>query len=194
MCNLYRMTASVDEIARLFGQLSGAPQNLPSYPEIYPNREAPIVRREGGELLLERLTWGVPLPANPKRPVTNVRNLSSNFWRSMLTDPERRCLVPVTQFCEWEGEPGSKRKVWFATADEGLFAFAGIWRPTPQGPRFAFLTTEPNETVGAVHPKAMPVILAPGGYETWLAGPWEEAQQLVAPYPDEGMAAPERGA
>ncbi|WP_243455609.1 SOS response-associated peptidase family protein [Sphingosinicella sp. BN140058] len=46
------------------------------------------------------------------RKVTNVRNLTSPFWRSSLKDPARRCLVPVTGFCEWEGEKGAKREHW----------------------------------------------------------------------------------
>jgi putative SOS response-associated peptidase YedK len=38
---------------------------------------------------------------------------------------------------------------------------------------FAFLTTGPNREVGAIHPKAMPVILTePEELETWLVAPW----------------------
>jgi putative SOS response-associated peptidase YedK len=34
---------------------------------------------------------------------------------------------------------------------------------------YAFLTTEPNAEVGAIHPKAMPVILTtPEEVETWI--------------------------
>lgn len=61
-------------------------------------------------------------------------------------------------------ETGAKRKVWFAMPDGEPFAFAGVWRPTPEGDRMAFLTCEPNATVAAVHPKAMPVVLAPDHY------------------------------
>jgi putative SOS response-associated peptidase YedK len=32
--------------------------------------------------------------------VTNVRNLKSSFWKSMLANPERRCLVPFSRFAE----------------------------------------------------------------------------------------------
>ena len=184
MCNLYRMTATVAEIAKLFGPFGGDRSNLPSFEAIYPNRDAPMLRNVDGKLTLETMTWGVPPPAKASRPVTNVRNLKSPFWRSMLNTPERRCLVPVTSFCEWEGEKGSKRKVWFGRTDTPLFSFAGIWRPAEEGTRMAFLTTEANETVGAVHPKAMPVLLRQEDHETWLTADYEEATALARPFDD----------
>ena len=187
MCSLYQMRASVDELRRAFGPLANDTTNLPVYDAIYPDREAPVLRHVDGAVTLERMTWGVPPPAKVARPVTNVRNLASSFWRSMLTSPERRCLVPVTSFCEWTGEAGSKSKVWFGMADDAPFAFAGLWRPTEEEPRMAFLTCEPNELVGAVHPKAMPVILAADDREGWLTGSYDEIVELARPYPDDAM-------
>lgn len=192
MCNLYRVRSSVDELRRMVGAFDGDRSNFPTYDAIYPNQEAPILRRDDGKLTLETHIWGVPPFGNVKRPITNVRNLKSNFWRNMLTKPERRCLVPVSEFCEWEGEKGSKRKVWFGMKDEAPFSFAGVWRPTDDGPRMAFLTTDPNEIVGAVHPKAMPVILPRDGYDVWLDADWDEAQGLVGPYPDDEMVIVEK--
>jgi putative SOS response-associated peptidase YedK len=50
---------------------------------------------------------------------------------------------------------------------------------------FGFLTTEPNDVVGPVHPKAMPVILTtPEDIETWLTAPAEQALKLQRPLPD----------
>ena len=102
MCNLYTMTATVDELRRVFGPFDGDRDNLPAIGDIYPNYKAPVLRRDGAGLKLEMMTWGFPGPAaNGGRPVTNVRNLASPFWRSALKDPARRCLVPVTKF--WSG-------------------------------------------------------------------------------------------
>ncbi|AZL57758.1 hypothetical protein EI545_02200 [Tabrizicola piscis] len=50
---------------------------------------------------------------------------------------------------------------------------------------FAFLTTEPNAEAGAVHPKAMPVILvAPADWKVWLIAPWPEAASMQQPLGD----------
>ena len=192
MCNLYSMTATVDEMRRVFGPFEGDTANLPPFDEIYPGYSAPVLRRtEDGGLKLEMMKWGFPGPqAAGGRPVTNVRNLSSPFWRNALARPERRCIVPATSFCEWTGETGSKTKVWFGLAEETppLFAFAGIWRPGEDQPFYAFLTCAANQLVGAVHPKAMPVMLSPGEeVERWLGAEMADACVLARPFADTAM-------
>jgi len=199
MCNLYTMTASVDEIRRTFGSFAGDRDNLPRFDELYPGRPAPVLRRaDSGGLKLETMTWGFPGPAAAKgRPVTNIRNLESPFWRSALNNVERRCIVPVTRFCEWTAEPDPatkrKRKVWFGMREEHdqLFAFAGLWRPGD--PRagtsayMAFLTCDANALVGAVHPKAMPVMLRPADALSWLDHDRISACALAQPFADADM-------
>ena len=191
MCNLYSMTATVDEMRRVFGSFDGDTANLPAFDEIFPGYMAPVLcRKDGGGLKLEMMKWGFPGPASAgSRPVTNVRNLSSPFWRNALANPERRCLVPVTSFCEWTGEVGCKSKVWFGMAEDHppLFAFAGLWRPGEGGPFMAFLTCEANQTVGAVHPKAMPVMLRPADAPAWLDSPHADACALARPFEDRSM-------
>jgi putative SOS response-associated peptidase YedK len=99
--------------------------------------------------------------------------------------------VPVTKFCEWTAEPDPltkpKAKVWFGHGEQPVFAFAGIWGPADDGAFMAFLTCQPNATVGAVHPKAMPVMLAPADYDRWLDEDHENACELAVPFADEAM-------
>src|SRR3712207_3297613 len=139
MCNRYRVTAKQIEIAQRYGVnpalLFPEPETLPP-PELFPKRSGWVLRKESGARRLDIMRWGIPLPPTGK-PVTNVRNLASPFWRSMLKTQERRCLVPVTDFCEWSGEKGSKREHWFSLPSQPIFSFAGIWRPTPEGNCFA---------------------------------------------------------
>lgn len=199
MCNLYSMTATVDELRRIFGPFDGDKSNVPPFDEIYPGYQAPVLRRnEAGGLKLEMMKWGFPGPVSAgSRPVTNVRNLASPFWRSALYDPRRRCVVPATSFCEWSAEPDPqtkrKSKIWFGLAEEHppLFAFAGLWRPGAmdlgEGPFMAFLTCDANATVGAVHPKAMPVMLRPADVGRWLDSEREDACSLAQPFEDIAM-------
>lgn len=144
------------------------------------------------------MRWGFPSPPGVpgQRPVTNIRNSASAYWRAWLK-PSQRCLIPVTSFCEYApGHPAVPH--WFALDESRpLFAFAGVWRPW-SGTRgtkaepvegehqlFAFLTCAPNAVVRPVHPKAMPVLLTnEDEYETWLSAPAEEALQLQRPLPD----------
>ena len=60
--------------------------------------------------------------------VNNARDgkLLTAFWRDSFV--KRRCLIPVSQWAEAEGEAGSKTRTWYRLAGHELFAVAGLWR------------------------------------------------------------------
>jgi putative SOS response-associated peptidase YedK len=133
MCNLYSMTRNQDAIRRLFKVAKDSAGNLPASPSIFPDSVAPVVRNADGGRELLTMRWGFPAPPKGNQLVTNVCNVSSQFWRAWMK-PEQRCLVPVTSFSEYAPEPnpatGKKDIVWFSLDDSRpLFAFAGLWRP-----------------------------------------------------------------
>ena len=122
-----------------------------------------------------------------EKRVTNVRNLSSPFWKSMLANPLQRCLVPFSTFAEPKIGEG-RDEWWFNVIDQPIAAFAGIWRQSDQGPVYAFLTCQPNALVAALHPNAMPVIVEPGDYQAWLSTDYDGACAMARAYPAARMA------
>jgi putative SOS response-associated peptidase YedK len=59
---------------------------------------------------------------------------------------------------------------------------------------YGFLATEPNAEVGAIHPKAMPVILRTAdAVDRWMTAPAEDVPALKQPLPDGSLRIVARG-
>lgn len=195
MCNLYNLKASRDEVSAHFRARDERRNELTVAKDyVAPGKPGYVVREVAGERSLSVMRWGFPFQG---KPVTNVRNYASPFWRFALQTPERRCLVPVTEFQEWSATPmpdtGKKRAFMFSLPSQPIFAFAGIWRPTDTDPAFSFLTCgydgDPAaHTVGAIHPKAIPVILQEGDYDRWLRADLDDALLLACAFPSQLIA------
>ena len=196
MCNLYRQRAT-ENLSRIFdAEPFGEQPELKL--DIYPKYDACVIRKAEGRRILEVMAWGIITTITGKsgkpiqKPVTNVRNLDSPFWRSTIARPEQRCLVPFTSFAEprpgKDPETGRPANWWFTVPGEEVCAFAGIWRWSEGQKRFAFLTCEPNPLVAPRHPKAMPVILQREDYDRWLDGEAADACALAQPFPSQLMA------
>lgn len=205
MCNRYSQRGSVNQIRQLAKAMNRAlatvpaTDNLPPQENVYPDQDAPIItNKANGDLELILARWGFPPIPKQTAPITNIRNLNSPWWRAAnrqyLIEKEYRSLVPFTSFAEPVREP-----TWFFVPDTEVACFAGIWRPW-KGQRlaeqpgqkrrareerdwklFSFLTTEPNDVVRPIHPKAMPAILIdPKEQAEWLNG-GEESLRLQRP-------------
>lgn len=208
MCNLYNLKVSRRELIEYFEANDDFRREIEreelEKDYVAPGREAWVVRQQEGRRGIDLMNWGFPSWKEGAKDVVNVRNYASSFWRSALANPERRCLVPFTAFQEWtvnaDPETGKKRPHWFSLPSRPIGTFAGIWRPTEKGPRFAFLTCGYSEdpeaeqaaaaahVVGAIHPKAIPVILHDEDFDRWLTAPVDDALRLACAYPSQLIA------
>jgi putative SOS response-associated peptidase YedK len=209
MCNLYSQTKGPQAIRDFVSAMTSVVGNLEPMPHINPNYIAPIVRNTPVGRQLAMSKWGMPSPAkalegkNYDRGITNVRNTASSYWRRWLS-VENRCVVPWTSFAEPDDQ--TKENVWFSLDDSRpLSFFAGIWLPQWRSVRkvkdgetvddlYAFLTTDANAEVGAVHKKAMPVVLTTEAeVDTWLTAPITEALKLQRPLANGSLKVVARG-
>ena len=180
MCNLYRMTKGVDEVARLFEAIPERGANFAE--EVYPGYPGLVV----AEGRARAMTWGFPLvlkgrqgQALKPKPVTNAREdkLATAFWRDSFA--RRRCLIPVTAWAEAEGEKDRMTRTWYALHGGEPFAVAGLWRPTAEwGDAYAMVMVDACDQMIEVHDR-MPVILARDDWATWTGGPADEAFALA---------------
>ena len=186
MCNLYRMTKSVDEVARLFD--ADAAQGANFAAEVYPGYPGLVIAEGRAQVM----NWGFPVVLTGKqgqklkpKPVTNARDdkLSGPFWRESFA--KRRCLVPVSGWAEPEGEARRMTRTWYGLPGEDLFAIAGLWRQSAEwGAVYAMVMVDASPQMQDVHDR-MPVILAREDWAQWTGAAPQAAIELVQTWPGE---------
>ena len=183
MCNLFTLSASVDEVAAAFR--ARKPENFNAGPgDVFPGGPAMVIREDDRQRILQAMTWGFPLrfqsmkPESRPKPVNNIANLTSYMWRFIADKAEHRCLIPLTAFAEAEGAKGSKTRTWFSIKDRPVFAWAGMWKVSDEwGAVCSGLMTDANEMVAPVHTR-MPVLLHQDEHDRWLRGSLDEVHEL----------------
>lgn len=195
MCNRARLSGEPETLFERFSASWGRDVVRPNKDpvELFPKSKAYVIRNGRDRRAVDLMLWDVLGGAAPW-PMTNVRNLGLPQWRRLAADPHNRCLIPLTEFCEWtrdkhkvgEGAP-IKGEMWFAVPEQPVFAVAGFWQQTVKGAGFTMVTCDPNELVAPIHPKAMITILHEAEWDRWLRGSYDDVVALQQPYPAELM-------
>ena len=191
MCNRARF---MGEPETLFGSIAELFHERPrdnrfDPQELRPKGRAYVVREQAGVRGWDIMSWDV-LGGKGAWPMTNVRNLGLPQWRALAQDTKNRCIVPLTEFCEFtperhdlgDGKPPLKGEMWFSLKDHPVFAVAGFWQRTEIGDGFTMVTCDANDLVRPIHPKAMITILERDEIDQWLSGSYTEIIALQRPY------------
>lgn len=183
MCNDYRMNKSLGVLAVDTGSHLKIQLNFSA--EVFPGRTGVVIAQNE----LRAMTWGFPrkniskrtgLPLKPS-PVNNARDdrLLDKRWPWRESFEQRRCLIPVTQWAEAQGEKGRMTKTWYRPAGQELFCCAGIWRPTDEwGDAYSMIMVDASAEMLEVHDR-MPVILRREDWATFTDGSPADAFELV---------------
>jgi len=178
MCGRYRLTAKERYLRDHFGidEVKWSPRW-----NIAPAQQVPTVRQDarGARRVWAAARWGlVPSWAGDFSVGFSTINAQAETAAAKPAFRDamryRRCLIPADGFYEWRRLGAKEKQPYiFGLADDGIFAFAGLWEEWHDRAAgrmlesCAILTTWPNSLVAAVHNR-MPVILQPENYDHWL--------------------------
>jgi putative SOS response-associated peptidase YedK len=159
MCGRVIRTSPVEDLRRLL-DLDAVPADLPSRYNLAPRQPIPVVRTAGR---LELLRWGLTM-RDPHHAGINARveSLSRPFYRDKIR--ERRCLVVVDGFYEWQRDGKAKQPFLITRGDRAPMVLGGIYDATGG---CAILTMPSEGVVAGLHDR-MPVMLQPASFTSWL--------------------------
>jgi len=167
-----------------------------------PTQLTPIVREVNGARELARLRWGlVPSWAKELKIGASMINARAETIAEKpsfrVAFRQRRCIVPLSGFIEWQRDGTRKRPFAIYREDRAILSVAGLWdrwadTDGDEVQTFAVITTEANGFMAPIHGR-MPVILEPGDEDAWLSadtGP-EALHALLVPCAEGRLAAHE---
>ena len=135
--------------------------------EVFPSDLAPVIANNRQLVPTPfAMKWGYSLPDG--KLIINARSETaaekSLFRDGMLN---RRCLVPASNYFEWEKRGREKVKYAIRPVGRPILYMAGVYRMEGGRPVFAILTREPAEPIAFIHDR-MPVILPSEAQAEWL--------------------------
>ena len=189
MCGRFNLTATPSQVIEAF-KLHRLPRHETSY-NIPPGQKIlTIVQLDDGSYKAVYLYWGlIPHWAKDRKISHNLINARAE---TIVEKPafkaayqQRRCLIPVTGFYEWQKTEQGKQAYCISRKDQQVFAFAGLWEYWEHGTETIYsctiITTSANKLMNPIHHR-MPVIINNDNVSLWLDKKASVAntQQLLA--------------
>lgn len=175
MCGRYYIAEDdmTEELSRIIDAINrkNTPEGLKTSGEIFPSDIVPVLansRKQDVQPFAMR--WGYSYPGN--RPIINARSETAStkpmFKDGML---QRRCLIPASNYFEWEKRDGRKIKHLIRPVNSRMLYLAGIYHLENHDgvmvPTFTVLTREAAPGIAFIHHR-MPVILPNEYVFDWL--------------------------
>ncbi len=147
---------------------------------VAPSQRSPVIRKNNeGVLIGDLLRWGlIPSWAKDSKigySLINARSetvASKPSFRSAFK--QKRCIVPMSGFYEWQQIEGQKRKqpYYMTRKHGGILLVAGLWEEwKPQDGdaviSYCVLTTSANALMQTIHDR-MPTFLTLAEAKRWL--------------------------
>lgn len=170
MCGRFSLDVNMDILIERYKAILSE-GSFKAREEVFPTDVVPVVVKKGHNEL-KMMKWGF-MPHFVKRPLINARaetvDIKPSFRNSFYN---RRCIIPVTSFYEWQDVEGKKTRRRISIEDEKIFSLAGLYDTFKDGEgngylAFTIITTEANENMKDIHHR-MPVILPNDMEEHWL--------------------------
>ena len=177
----YRLTA---EQTQQFFDLIDRPGPFHVRYNIAPTQPVLFIHQTDRGRVCDVGPWGIRPSWKPTQALINARSetvfTSRVFAKSAR---ERRCIVPVSGFYEWQAVGKQKQPwhIWLKSGDP--IAFAGFY--DTEG-AVCTMTTEPNAEMASIHDR-MPVILPKSTWQTYLDPAVTDPnliEPLLIPLPD----------
>jgi putative SOS response-associated peptidase YedK len=179
MCGRYRLTAKERWLSEYFS-IPAEDIEWAARWNIAPTDQVATIRqdRHSPKRIFAKMRWGlIPYWAKDQsigaRAINAVCETASDKPAFKDAMRKRRCLIPADGFYEWKVVgPKKKQPYNIGMADDGLFAFAGLWdrwKSPDKGEILSctILTTDANPLLKEIHDR-MPVIIARDDYDLWL--------------------------
>ena len=197
MCGRFTKNYTWQQIHAMYQLLVPAaiPNMQPSF-NVCPTDPVDVVVPRDDQRELQTMRWGL-LPFWWSKPLKELRLATFNARvETVTTKPffrepfkQRRCLMPVSGYYEWQDTPGGKQPWYFTARDASpVLTVAGLWdtwknRETGESIKScAMIITESNAFVAEVHDR-MPVLLMPDQFDHWLSG--NMGVEVLKPAPDD---------
>ena len=209
MCFTVNVNLVKDEIANRYGvSFPDEYRYEPSYyMHAYSMPELPLICSDDpGKVRM--LTWGlIPDWVSSSAQAEEIRKMTFNARSDSVSKKpafsgsfmERRCLIPVAGFFEWQHRGKEKIPYYIYRKGENILSLAGLWSRWADHENdklletFSIITTEANLLMSEIHnsKKRMPVILSRELEKEWLDMSKSETEALgmLKPAPEQFLTA-----